>query len=168
MLKSLQSKRKVLAAAAIVLASTVAAFALNVDQTRTPQARVLRTQQTMYYRLQINYNDPRISTPQVFGKLLQNTFVNRIMCEVATAFNASTTNVVTLGVTSPNANELTGAAGVTPGTPGIYDITAANTRGTAWTSVADVLLYAKYTQTGTAATAGQANCVIEFTPNNDM
>jgi hypothetical protein len=36
------------------------------------------------------------------------------------------------------------------------------------TSGGEVTLYAKYSQTGTAATAGAVRCTITWIPNNDM
>jgi hypothetical protein len=159
---------KSLIAVAVVLASVAAALAFTpYDSTKTPVKRFFSTQQTHYYRLTINYNDPQIGTNQQFGAVAQNAFIDRVMCFVVVAFNAGSTNVLTLGTLPATANELTGATGVTPGTIGFYDITAANTRGVAQTSDADHILYAKYAQTGTPATAGQAICVVEFTPNND-
>lgn len=165
------------AALAVVAVSAWGALALNVDQTRTPVARAQQTQQTSYYRINVNFNDANIGTAQLFGKLLQNTFISNVSCHVITAFNAATTNKLSIGTTNVvnGANEIlmSGVANksVTEATPGYYTVTAAAspaTLGVAVTSAADVNLYAKYTQTGTAATTGSATCVIEFIPNNDM
>jgi hypothetical protein len=103
--------------------------------------------------------------------LKQHSYISSVSCYVLTAFNAVSTNVVTLGTTAANANEIIAASGagnsITPGTTGYYSITNTAVLGESLTSVADVTLYAKYTQTGTAATAGKATCVIEFQANND-
>jgi hypothetical protein len=73
-------------------------------------------------------------------------------CEVLTAFNAATTNVITLG-NGVTADKFLAAADVTEGTPGVYPtggkgpFTAETVAGT---------LRATYAQTGTAATTGSA------------
>src|SRR5258707_221006 len=90
---------RAVAAGLLSLFAIGAAFALNVDQTRIMSKRSNANQQPDYYRLTINATDPRISTGQAFGALGQNTFIKAIDCHVTTAFNASTTNVVTVGTT---------------------------------------------------------------------
>lgn len=164
--------RKLGAAIAVVALSAWGAVALDVDQTRTPVARTAQTQQTSYYRVTVNFNDPRISTAQQFGKLLQNTFISNVACHVTTVFNAGTTNVFTLGTSLANPTEIidaaTGTKSINEASATYQQITSATSLGVAVTSAADVNLYAKYTQTGTAATTGVVTCVIEFIPNNDM
>lgn len=166
------------ACAALVIAALVAwgvsydAFAISVDQTRTMQFREFNYQMTHYYRITVNYNDANIGTPQAFGKLRQNTFLSNVACHVTTAFNAGTSNKFWLGTSTTNTNEIiasgTSTKTVTEGTAGYYQITQAGSLGVSVTSAADVTLYTKYVQTGTAATAGQVTCVLEYQPNNDM
>jgi len=167
--------RKILklgAAVAVAAVSAWGALALDVDQSRTPVARTQQTQQTSYYRINVAFNDPRISTAQIFGKLLQNTYITGLSCHVTAAFNAGTTNVFTMGTSLANANELIQATQSTKSideTSVTYQpITHISALGVSVTSAADVNLYAKYTQTGTAATAGALTCILEFIPNNDM
>ena len=158
-------------ALAVVALSAWGALALNVDQNRNTVARANQTQQTSYYRLTINYNDSNISTAQKFGRLLQNTFISNVACHVTTAFNAVTTNYVTLGTTSSPSeimNPSIATKSIAPGTLGYQQITAATSLGVSVTSAADVDLYAMYKQTGTAATAGAVTCILEFIPNNDL
>jgi hypothetical protein len=163
-----------IAAGVLVLASIGAAFALTIDQTRNVVARVNTTQQTSYYRITVNFNDANIgstTSPPAFGKLFQHTYITSISCHVLTAFNAVSTNVFTMGTTPTSANELIDAATSTKSideTSATYQsITSATSLGEAQTSAGDVTLYAKYTQTGTAATTGKLTCVVEFIPNND-
>lgn len=157
---------------AILGAIYLPAVALDVDQTRNIPARQPPGQQVNYYRITVNFNDPRISTAQKFGRLLQNTFISNVACHVTTAFNASTTNVFTVGTTLASANELIDAAtstkSIDESSATYQQITSATSLGVAVTSAADVDLYAKYTQTGTAGTAGKVMCIIAFIPNNDM
>lgn len=82
----------------------------------------------------------------------------RAYARIATAFNAGTTNVLTLGTASvadslvTNANAAAGTAGFKAGTG--VDLGVELT--------ADTQYYAKYAQTGTVATAGEAEFIIEF------
>jgi predicted ribosomally synthesized peptide with SipW-like signal peptide len=153
------------------LAAIGGAFALFNDQTRIFNPRFdPNANHPSYYRVTINYNDSLIGNGQKFGALGANEFIKSIDCQVVTAFNASTNNV-TFGITSA-ANEIMASSGtnasITPGTPGIYHVTAANGLGITATSAGTVQLWAKYAQTGTAATAGQVICILDFVPNNDM
>ncbi len=149
----------------LVALSAWGAYALNVNQNYSPTARQNVTQQPSYYRVTINYNDPNIGTAQKFGALKQNSYINGVSCHVMTAFNASTTNVLTIG-TSTSANEIIGSGDINEASAQYQNVTTP--LGVTVTSAADVTLYAKYAQTGTAATAGKAVCVIEFIPDNDM
>jgi len=161
---------KGLVAGLMLLGLGAVATALNQDQTRTFPVRVFSTQQVHYYRLSINFNDPNISTAQKFGAIGQNAFIENVECEVVTAFNAGTTNNLTLGTTT-NANEIVAAADLPGG--GTSSISTGVTRvtrgfGRSLTASGDTTLFAKYTQTGTAATTGQAICVVTYLPANDL
>ena len=167
--------KKAGAALLIVALSAMAAFAINVDQTRTVPKRLFNSQQTHYWRFTVNYNDPRISTaPQQFAALGSLGYVSRILCDVTTAFNAGTTNQfgIYTTATSPNGAFVapTGASTATPtlSSATIQDLTTAAGLGLGGTSGGDVQLYAMYGQSGTAATAGAMTCIIEFEPNNDQ
>lgn len=160
--------------AALGIASFVAdpAFAISNDQTRIFPARQLTQQAVNYYRITINWNDKNIGTGQQFGTLPANAYILSIDAYVNTAFNAGTTNVVTIGTTSANSNEIV-ASGITAGTTGHYALTSAAGLGTAvsmggtWLNT-NMPLFAKYAQTGTAATAGSVVVVIAYLPNNDQ
>ena len=77
---------------------------------------------------------------------------------IQTAFNAASTNVLILGTTDDDdgfvtsSNAAAGTAGLKAGTGAILGTPLAANR----------VVYAKYTQTGTAATAGKATLVVEF------
>lgn len=163
-------KTKLLRAlAALVLSACAisAAFALSTDQTRIFTYRQYSNDQPWYYRLTVNFNDANIANGVAFGGLNTNDFIKAIDCHVTTAFNASTTNTVTFGTSKANANEVV-ASGITAGSTGVYHLTTAAGLGLAVTSAGTSTLYAKYAQTGTAATAGAVTCVIEVVSNNDM
>jgi hypothetical protein len=172
--------RVILALLLIVGAATFAlkgpalmpAYALDINQNQTIPARQFTSQQVSYYRVTVNFNDPRISTAQKFGRLFKNTFITGIACHVTTAFNAATTNVLTMGTTLASANEIIDAATSTKSideSSATYQaVTQAGSLGVSVTSGADVDLYVKFTQTGAAATAGKATCTLAFIPDNDM
>lgn len=129
-------------------------------------ARVGTTQQTNYIRKVVNFNDALISAPSVpFGRLPRNASIVRVAVEIVALFNAATTNVLTFGTTTASANELVAAADVNEGALGVTAVTRG--LGVGLTAAAEVNLYAKYTQTGAAATAGQAIITVEYIPDND-
>lgn len=163
--------------AALGVASFVVgpALAVSNDQTRIFPARQLTEQAVNYYRITVNYNDKDINVGQQFGTLPANAYILSIDAYVNTAFNAGSTNAVTIGTTSANANEIvsTGINGTTSIAVGVLHLTSAAGLGTAvsmggtWLGT-PMPLFVKYAQTGTAATAGSVVIVIAYIPNNDQ
>jgi hypothetical protein len=171
-LKKLATLRA-LVVALLALFAAGAAYALTVDQTRIINKRFDPDgYHPSTYRVTINFNDPNIGTAQAFGALGKNEFIKAIDCHVTTAFNAGTSNAVVFG-TSTAATEVVAGSGaataaIAANSTGVQHLTTAGGLGLGATSAADVTLYGKYVQAGTAATAGSVTCVIEFVPNNDM
>ena len=95
------------------------------------------------------------------GKFPAGSFIHGTDVYIATAFNAATTNVFTVG-NSAVADAYATSAEVAAGTPG----TKRNLSGSANLGYVanETQVYAKYSQTGTAATAGVAHVTIRFTP----
>jgi hypothetical protein len=100
-----------------------------------------------------------VSATLVFGdstKALESLAVGDVVvqawADVVTAFNAATTNVITLG-DGTTANKYLAAGDVTEGTPGV---TPAGGKGPFPAETAAGTLTATYAQTGTAATTGAA------------
>ncbi len=159
-----------------ILAFVGAATAVTFDKTRTHPARTYNMQMVHYYRATINFNDPVIGTGVWYGSLPPNAYVLSMDAYVTTAFNAGTNNFVTVGATATTGNEFIGNTDITSGTIGVYHLTTSNGLGlkitsntTYQTSInGEVPLYAKYVQSGTAATAGQATIIIAYIPNNDQ
>ena len=81
----------------------------------------------------------------------------KAVANVKTAFNAATTNVLTVGFNTDK-NELIGASDITEGTAGTYAKEIWVEGGT------NDAIYAKYTQTGAAATAGEAEIYLMVVP----
>lgn len=134
--------------------------------TNTPgnTARQSAQQQTHYIRATVNWNDPGIATGRRIGTLPAGAIITRITARVVTAFNAATTNVLTVGTNATAYNNLVASGNVT---------NTANTTSTPTTGVgaimpADTDVFATFTQTGAAATAGQVVYVIEYAANNDL
>ncbi len=84
---------------------------------------------------------------------------------IQTAFNAATTNVLVLG-TSADDDGFAAAAGTVAGTTGFKG----NLSGalTGQPLAADTVVYAKYTQSGTAATAGKATVILTFVNKREL
>lgn len=122
-----------------------------------------------YFRKVVNWNDPNISSGVHFGRLPTGAFLIRASCQVLTVFNAGTTNVLTFGTTSTNANEISGTGDINEATQNtIQSCLASGATGLQLTASGQVDLYAKFAQTGTAASAGQATWVLEYLDNNDQ
>lgn len=105
----------------------------------------------------IKYNTSGIATKAKVGIALpKGAIVTRVACNVTTAFNAGTTNVLVIGYSS-DTDALMGASDITEGTIGTY---VKERMDAPLGSASDV--YAQYTQTGTAATAGVADVYITY------
>lgn len=100
-----------------------------------------------------------------FGTLPAGSVVARTNAFVTTVFNAATTNVLVVGVAADD-DALMTAATSAAGTAG-----AKVQNGPAATlttpTAADVALFAKYTQSGSAATTGRAVVFVEYYPAAD-
>lgn len=175
LLASLVTLRAVFVIVCMTMLLAGGAYAIT-PYTAPPSGYVISPQQynsreVEYRRITVNWNDPSI-TAQYVAELPPNSYILAIDADVITAFNAGTTNVVTVGTTSSSHNEIV-ASGITAGTPGVYHLTSAAglglqvSGGSTWTTL-NMPIYVSYTQTGTAATAGQAVIVITYLPNNDM
>lgn len=109
----------------------------------------------------VNFNDAGVSSGIAFDNSIPaGAFILRVMVEIVTVFNAASTNVLTVGTNSTTYNDLVAAADVNEAATGVTDVTRGWGRSIA--ASADKTPYVKYTQTGTAATTGQAVIVIEF------
>lgn len=133
---------------------------------RGDTARIYSQQMVHYVRKTVNYNDTNIGTADsvVVGYLPANAEIVDVKVNVLTAFNAATTNVLTVGTSSGSDADIVGAGDVDESTTGVYSVT----KGWGLSLTADTKIYAKYTQTGTAATTGKARILISYIPSNDQ
>lgn len=98
----------------------------------------------------IAFDTENASDGVVLTKLPANIVITRAVAVVNTAFNAATTNVLTVG-TNDDVNDILGTSDITEGTAAVYN------KQTFIEYNAKKTVKAKYTQTGTAATAGEAD-----------
>ena len=109
----------------------------------------------------VNFNDAGIGAGVAFDNYLpQNAFIENVLVEVVVAFNAVTTNVLTVGTNAATYNNIVAAADVNELVVGVYQVP--RSLGRSLTAAGDVLPFAMYTQSGTAATTGQAIIVIFY------
>lgn len=92
------------------------------------------------------------------GAAEKNAIPLRSGVVILTAFNAGTTNVLEIG-TQADPDALITSTNAGAGTPGVKAGTGA---GLGQPLAADTVFYASFTQTGTAATTGQAYAWVEF------
>ncbi|SRR5258708_33339595 len=130
-------------------------------------ARRNTSQQVGYLRFTVNWNDAGIATGAnkqwlPAGAVIIGTDVN-----VTTAFNAATTNVLSVGIEASTYANIAASASVLAGATGLKQNIVPT--GTALVDLAaDSQVFALYTQTGAAATAGRAIVIVKYVPNNDL
>lgn len=108
----------------------------------------------------VAFNTPLVSTADtiVVGKVPAGSQIVSCIVRITAAFNAATTNVLTVGTSAGSNADVISDADLTEGVVG----TTIGTRGCDLNFAADTSIYAKYTQSGTAATAGSALITILY------
>jgi hypothetical protein len=132
--------------------------------TAATTARQYHEQMVHYARFAVNYNDAGIDTGVAKQTLPAGAIIVGTDVIVTAAFNAATTNVLTVGTNGTTANDIVASGDVNEASAQIFANIPATAPGPL---AADKPIYVKYTQTGTAATAGAAVIVVKFIPNND-
>lgn len=130
-----------------------------------PSSRKDPRQVTNTLKRVLNFNDSDAALAGFANGLPQGAFVTSVQVEIVTAFNAGTTNPITVGTNSATFNNLQASGDNTPGTPGVY-ASPASRLGRTHASAGDVAVFATYIPTGTAATTGQAVIVITYEGGN--
>lgn len=127
-------------------------------------ARQAPWQMVHYMRKTVSYSDTGISTGVPFKHYLPSgASIMYVMVKVKTAFNAASTNVLTVGYNSTSYDNMVAAADVDESATEASMVL----RGADLTVSSDQRVYIKYTQTGDAATTGSAEVVIAYVPSND-
>lgn len=121
-------------------------------------ARIHHYQMSHFFRKRVNYNDVGVAAGVFFGTLPAGAMIIGLHCRVNTAFNAGTTNALNVGTTAGGTQIFTDAATAGHRLPTIPNLQFAT----------DTDMFVQYVQTGTAATAGQADIVVAYAPNNDQ
>lgn len=130
-------------------------------------ARQFHQQMVHYLRFDVNYNDTNVATGVGKQSLPAGAIILGTTVLVTTAFNAATTNVLTVGTNSSSYDNIATSAQTVSGTTGLKQNLAPT--GTALGKLsAAAQVFVKYTQTGTAASAGAATVMIAYTVANDL
>jgi hypothetical protein len=130
-----------------------------------------------YVRFTVNFNDANIAGGNNKQWLPAGAIITDTSVMIVTAFNAGTTNVLTVGLTpignapdvggTPVTNNVVAAGQVAPGAVALAN--GILPTGAALGPLAtDAQVNVTYTQTGAAATAGQAVVMIKYIANNDL
>jgi hypothetical protein len=130
-------------------------MAITVARTKSARENYLGHESQLYEP--VSFNTPGVATGFLIGKIPAFSVVKNVTISVESTFNAATTNVFTVG-TSTTATEWADATLVSSGAN--ID-TYVTDLGYAF-STSDISVYAKYTQSGTAATAGRAHVWVEY------
>lgn len=109
----------------------------------------------MFFAGSVAFDDEGIGTGLELFKAPNKMVITKAVAVVTTAFNAGTTNVLTLGA-NDDADDLLGSSDVTEGTKGAYS------KNTFVEVAKGAKIKAKFTETGTAATAGAADIYLFF------
>ena len=126
-----------------------------------PQSRRDPRQVPNTLKMIMNWNDAGVTTGEAFPfSLPQSAFITDVKVEVVTAFNAATTNTLTVGTNSSSYNNIVATADVNLGATGVTSVSRGWGRSIA--NAADTTPFVTYTQTGTSATTGQAIIVITY------
>jgi hypothetical protein len=130
-------------------------------------ARQTHEQQVHYLRFRVRYNDTGIATGVGKQFLPAGAIIIGTDVHVAAVFNAGTTNVLTIGTNAATYDNIIAAADVNEAATGLTQ-NVKPTGAALGPLAADVRVFAMYTQTGTAASAGDAYVVIKYIPDNDQ
>jgi hypothetical protein len=130
-------------------------------------ARQLPYQVVHTLRIKLNYNDAGIASGVGKQWLPKGAVITSTSVYVGTAFNAGTTNLLTVGTNASTYDNIVAAADVTEGSVALTN--AIKPTGTALGPLAaDARVFVTFTQTGTAATTGSAIVLIHYVPDTDL
>lgn len=125
-------------------------------------ARVFSANVQHCIRGRIKFDTSGVATGVEIGTIPAGSFVSSVSAHIITAFNAATTNVLVVG-TAADDDGFALSAGVIAGTTGVKNGLVGAQSGD--TLTADTPVVVKFTQTGTAATAGEAQVLLHFYPH---
>jgi hypothetical protein len=122
------------------------------------------TQSVSYIGKDITFATVNIGTADKVkvGRIPAGSFIIAAYVRVTTAFNAATTNVLTVGQNSTANTDIVAAGELNEAVTGVTVVLTGN----ALTFANDTDIYVRYTQSGTAATTGAATIVITYISPN--
>lgn len=125
-----------------------------------------------YLRRTVNFDTPYADVPGgantygvPLGGLEAGASVIGVDVVIETAFNAATTNVLVVGTVDDD-DGFAATAGTVPGTPGFKPNLQGALSGIPLAS--NKVCFAKYTQSGTAATTGKATIIVKFVNKREV
>ena len=132
--------------------------------TNTAGTNAVQYHQTMthYLRKEVSFDTTGVSSGVSMGTIPSGAVLSDVVVNIETAFDAGTTNVLIVG-TSANDDAYLAAGDATETSAGLTRYS-----GKCVKLSADTELFVTFTETGTAATAGTAQVIVEFIPNNDQ
>lgn len=133
---------------------------------RGSTARQSEHQLTHFLRKTVTFADVFPAAGIPMGYIPAGALIVGASIDVTTAFNAGTTNSLSVGTNTPTNDNIVTAAQAVAGTQGVKRNLAPTVRVDQITT--DSYVYVSYAQSGTAASAGQATIVVEFIPNIDL
>lgn len=146
--------------------SGVSGLALALTVPPTFPARNTGEQQLHFFRFRFQFGQiTALAAGQKIGRLPARSFIHSIKFYKATAFNSATTDTLQLGTTAAGVDIL---AATSIAAAGYADLTAAAGLGIVVGTAAEVDIFAKYAQTGAAATVGDMTIVIAYIPDIDQ
>jgi hypothetical protein len=112
----------------------------------------------------VTFNTVGIGTADTVkvGRIPAGSMLLPAQVRITTAFNATTTNVLTVGQNATANTDIVAAGELNEAATGVTIVAT----GCALTFAIDTDIYVRYTQTGTAATTGAATIVIPYFPPN--
>lgn len=128
-------------------------------------ARQYEQQVLHFIRRTIAFNTTFVGTAATIkvGTLPAGAVIYDAIVKVNTAFNAATDNLINVG-TAATADSIVDETDL--------DLTAvewqSSRRGCDLTLASDTPVYVTYTQSGTAATTGEAEIIVAYIPDNDL
>ena len=140
-------------------------LALTIPPTLT--SRNSGEQQLHFFRYRLQFASLSALTAGVkIGRLPARAFIHGVSIHTVTSFNAGTTATIALGSTSGGADILAATDIKAAGASSVAVPFAGS--GLAVTGSGEVDLWAKFAQTGGAATTGDATLVLTYIPDNDQ
>jgi len=124
-------------------------------------------QQVSFFRKTLNFADAAAAANGIaIGFIPAGAMIKTSSVDVSQAFNAGTTNDITVGTNATAYDNILTTAQIAAGTVGVKRGLPPTLRVDQVTAPTQVFL--KTNLTGTAATAGQVTIVVEFIVNRDL